>query len=405
MDPLDILLNKEQIVPYYQPIISADKQMVVGYEVFSRMITKDGPLSLGAFFNDDTIPEEYRDEIDDHVQTLALEQFLDYPDLYLVLNMNVHSLLQDNGERFMDKLFTYQNKGLSIKRVVLEIKEKDYTSNYTDLKHLITYIQSTGVNIAIGEVGISSSNLERLANLNPNIVKVNVGFLEGDTFPELYRDVLYSLSLLTRKLGSTLMFEGIDKYTKLNFAWRNGARYYQGFYLGSPKPTFVDANFCKETIKKEFHRFIEHERIKIEAQLLLTEKLSTALKNTLKSINIDHNFDEVVLTIAKALSSFTFRVYICDHDGFQLSSNAQKSTEGSSWELVKDTRQKNWSWRPYFIENIVRMDFEKRGILSDLYTDIEKDEMIRTYSYPLEDGSYLFIDIPYSYLFEQNGLL
>lgn len=33
MDPLDVMINIEQVLPYFQPIISADKQLVVGYEV------------------------------------------------------------------------------------------------------------------------------------------------------------------------------------------------------------------------------------------------------------------------------------------------------------------------------------------------------------------------------------
>ncbi|WP_078554174.1 EAL-associated domain-containing protein [Bacillus alkalicellulosilyticus] len=404
MDPLDVLINKNQISAFYQPIISADKQIVVGYEVFARMNTEEGPQSLGSFFNDDSIPEEYRDEIDDHVQTLALEKGLLNPELYLFLNINIHSLVKDDGDRLMDKLFSYQKKGISLERIVLEIKESDYATNYSDIKHLITYIQSTGVNIAIGNVGISSSNLERLAKLNPNIVKVNVGFLEGDKFPELYRDVLHSLSVLTRKLGATLLFEGIDTYSKLNFAWKNGARYYQGYYLGRPTDSFVDVEFCKGTIKKEFHHFIDYERKKIKSQLQLADSLTQSLKLTLKSIKSYDLYDEMVISIAKALTDTTFRVYLCDQDGFQQSSNAVKSDEGI-WKLEKESRQKNWSWRPYFLENIVRMDFEKKGILSDLYTDIEKDEMIRTFSYPMENGLFLFIDIPYSYLYEQDGLL
>ncbi|GAF13889.1 hypothetical protein JCM19045_3175 [Bacillus sp. JCM 19045] len=51
------------------------------------------------------------------------------------------------------------------------------------------------------------------------------------------------------------------------------------------------------------------------------------------------------------------------------------------------------------------MNVEKKGILSDLYTDIERDEQIRTYSYPISSNQYVFIDIPYDYLFEQDDLL
>ncbi|WP_217349552.1 EAL-associated domain-containing protein [Herbaspirillum sp. VT-16-41] len=71
----------------------------------------------------------------------------------------------------------------------------------------------------------------------------------------------------------------------------------------------------------------------------------------------------------------------------------------------REGRQKNWSWRPYFFESIVRMNVEKKGILSNLYTDIDRNEQIRTYSYPISKNKYIFMDIPYDYLFEQEGLL
>jgi EAL-domain associated signalling protein domain len=73
------------------------------------------------------------------------------------------------------------------------------------------------------------------------------------------------------------------------------------------------------------------------------------------------------------------------------------------WELQPQYYMKNWSWRPYFLENIIRMRSRKRGILSDLYADIETGETIRTYSYPIDDQHYLFIDLSYSYLFEHDA--
>ncbi|UOE92628.1 EAL-associated domain-containing protein [Alkalihalobacillus sp. LMS39] len=405
MDPLDVLMNKEKVIPYFQPIISADKQEVVGYEVLARIMTSQGVKSLGWFFHDESIPYEYQEEIEDHIQTLALEYYINHDlEQFLCLNINIQSLLKDDGERLFTKLRAYESKGLFFEKIVLEIQESDYVENYNNIKHLLVYIQNTGVRISIGGIDNATTNLERMAVLKPSIVKVNVGFIEGDAFPELYRDVLHSLSSLTRKLGATLLFEKIDTYQKLNFAWKNGGRYYQGYYLSVPKAEFIEADFCKHSIRKEFHHFINYERKKIESQLSLTETVGLRLKATLKAVKSYGDFDAAVLSIAKALTDLTFRVYICDHDGFQQSSNAVK-TENGDWTLEKESRSKNWSWRPYFLENIVRMNYEKKGLLSDLYTDIEKDEMIRTYSYPIGEQLFLFIDIPYSYLYEKDGLL
>lgn len=46
-----------------------------------------------------------------------------------------------------------------------------------------------------------------------------------------------------------------------------------------------------------------------------------------------------------------------------------------------------------------------KGMLSDIYSDIETREMVRTYSYPLTDQHYLFIDIGYSFIYENEFLL
>jgi hypothetical protein len=96
-------------------------------------------------------------------------------------------------------------------------------------------------------------------------------------------------------------------------------------------------------------------------------------------------------------------MYVCDEDGFQKSSNIIKGESG--WYTQKEYIEKNWSWRPYFLENIIKMRNERKGILSDLYSDIETGETIRTFSIPINGSDYLFIDITYQYLFENDQLL
>ncbi len=405
MDPLDVMMNKEIVVPYFQPIISADKQLVVGYEVLARMETEEGPQHLDWFFEDKSIPDEYRLELDDHVQQCALDAFLKTDQsTILFFNYDPALLLKDNGETFITRLDFYKDQGLSYKNIVLELRECDITEQLSEYKHFFAYIQSLGIRIAIDGVGQTGSNLDRIAMLKPNIVKVDVTFMEDEALPHLYREVHNSLSMLSRKIGATLLFEGISNFNQLNYAWRNGGRYYQGIYLQPPKPDFVDAACCREKMQKEFQHFIVFERKKMEAQLTLTNEMNVHLKQTMKSIDPEDSYDELIMKVAHDCDKYAFRIYVCNAEGFQQSSNAEKNAD-KDWVLLEEGRFKNWSWRPYFLENIVRMNIEKKGILSDLYTDIERDERIRTYSYPISDDLFLFLDIPYDYLFEQEGLL
>ncbi|ARK30820.1 EAL domain-containing protein [Halalkalibacter krulwichiae] len=405
MDPLDVLMNKDKVIPYFQPIFSADKQLVVGYEVLARIQTADGVQSLGSFFQDNSIPDEYRLEMDDHVQKLALDMYLGTDQTaILFFNYDATLFVKDNGETFIQRLEAYNKLGLDNQQIVLEFKEDDLMEEIDGHKHLFYYIQSLGIKLAIDGVRHNGNNLDLIAKLKPNIIKVDLTFMEDEELPHLYAEVHQPLSMLSRKLGATLLFESVSNFNQLNYSWRNGGRYYQGFYLHAPHPNFVDVNCCKEKMQKLFHHFIVYERKKMEAQFALSNELSTSIKQSMKQIQPEDPYDEMIQKIANEMDRFAFRIYICDAEGFQQSSNIEKE-HGSHWKLKKEGRMKNWSWRPYFLENIVRMNIEKRGFLSDLYTDIERDERIRTYSYPISDQLYLFLDIPYEYLFEQEGLL
>ncbi|WP_100372969.1 EAL domain-containing protein [Bacillus sp. FJAT-45037] len=405
MDPLDVMINKKNVIPYFQAIISADKQLVVGYEVLSRFKTENGPESLDWFSQDKSIPYEFRLELEEHLQKQAIEEYLaSGQQSILFFNQDIDLLLKDNGQSLLNTLEPYFSKGLKPENIVIEFIEDDMLEKVDECKHLLNYLQSIGIKIAIDNVGQSSGNLDCVAVLSPNIVKIDAGFLEDHSLPHLYREVHHSLSMLSRKIGATLLFDGISTFSQLNYAWRNGGRFYQGSYLQIPKVDFVKEDLCRDRMQKEFQHFITFERKKMEAQLILTNNLSQKIKTTLKKVSTEDTYDEMITKIAYDLKQYAFRVYICDEEGFQLSSNIVKDDQGN-WNLEHEGRYKNWSWRPYFLENIVRMNVEKRGILSDLYADIERQEHIRTYSYPISNDSFAFVDIPYTYLFEQNDLL
>ncbi|MFB5663088.1 EAL-associated domain-containing protein [Alteribacillus sp. HJP-4] len=406
MDALDVVMNKDRVFPFFQPIISADKLEVAGYEVLGFFQDDEGDfISLGFFFQDPSIPEEYRLEIEERIHHIALNQYIkEQRTDYLFLNVDINLVVSDGGEAFFEKLFEWQKQGLPFQNIILEIKEHDFNGELSHLKHFVQYAQSLGLFIALDDVGKSTTHLDEIAYLKPNIIKVDLAFMEDESFPSMFRDVLQSLSLLSKKIGASLLFERIRNFNQLNYAWRHGSRYYQGPYLGKPKQEMIKKDAHKESLKKDFRHFINYERKKIEAQMQLSKILSQRLKEEIKDSKKTADIDELTKSIAVSLEDICFRVYICDNEGFQQSGNAVKRID-NAWEYHAEERNRNWSWRPYFLENIVRMNYEKDGILSDLYADIHREEMIRTYSYPLQEDLYVFIDIPYSYLYEKDFLI
>ncbi|PFG06913.1 EAL domain-containing protein [Bacillus sp. es.034] len=406
MDALEILSNIEKVIPYFQPIFSADEHKIIGYEVFGRMnMGSDGVESLGPFFGDDEIPDEYKMEVDERVTRLALEKFLaEKQEGYIFLNRNARLLMLDHGESFLDLLLEYEKKGLDLSRTVIELSEKTFVGDFDQLVHLLLYYKTYGIKIAIDNIGGNSGQLDRLSQYSPDILKVDLYQLRNDAGNKVYKDILYSLSMLARKIGASLLFENIEINYQLQFAWLNGGRYYQGFYLKHPSDSFFEPDLLKEKLKEKCQDYIRYEKKHLEAGYEFADVLHKEISQklmTLKKQSLE--FDDLLFEVARHFTDKCFRAYICDENGFQVTSNVVKSDQ--VWTIEPRYKGKNWSWRPYFLENIIRMRIDKKGLLSDIYSDIDSGESIRTYSYPFGNGLYLFIDLSYEFLFEEDGLL
>ncbi|MDF9762591.1 MULTISPECIES: EAL domain-containing protein [Peribacillus] len=401
MDTEKILKNLDRVTPFFQPIFSADQHQVIGYEILGRYEEQSEYKSLGSFFHDSAVPEEYRVEVDNYVLEIALERIKDYGEDFLIfINRDPNLLMLDHGEEFMEILHRHFQPE-EMHRIVLELSDTISPENLDPLQHVLAYFKTYGIKIALDHLG-QDTQLDRIAQISPNILKVNLDQLRisgGDA----YQVILFSLSMLARKIGANLLFENIESEYQLRFAWKNGGRYYQGYFLAKPEGEFINKDLLREKFHQECQSFISLETKKLEAVYQKTSQFNENMQGFLKQQKRVGSHEDFLRSLAKKLDYICFRLYICDEEGYQKSPNILH--KDGQWLVQPKYMNKNWSWRPYFLENIVKMRNEKKGILSDLYSDIETGETIRTFSYPLNDKEYIFFDLSYSYLYENEALL
>lgn len=406
MDPLDVISNIEKVIPYFQPVFSADEHKIIGYEVLGRILHENGEAeSLGPFFTGNDIPDEYKMEVDEKVTSKALDKFISVNQEGLIfINRDARLLMIDHGESFLELLLHYKDKGLKLNRIVLELSEKTFHGDFKQLLHVLLYYKTYGIKVAIDNVGGNMGELDRLSHFSPDILKVDLSQLRNDAGNKMYKDILFSLSVLARKIGASLLFENIEINYQLQFAWLNGGRYYQGYYLKHPSDSFLKSDVLKEKLKEKCQDYIRYEKKHLEAGYQFADDLHKEITQTLTLLKKQtEDLDIMLNELAVTFTDKCFRLYMCDENGFQVTSNILKVH--GNWGIHQRFKGKNWSWRPYFLENILRMRINKKGLLSDIYSDIESGEPIRTYSYPFGNGVYLFMDLSYEFLFEEDGLL
>lgn len=402
MDALDVLTHKELVKAKYKPIFSADEHIIIGYELRGYLLTEEENVNLHTFFSDETIPEEYRLEVDLLLLTNVLQHYLESNENeILIIPQNPNLLLYDQEEQFLGCLLTYQEQGLNLKNIIIQITEKQFEGDINSLRHIFTYFRTYGIRIAIDQVGHESTNLKKINILSPDIIKLNIGNVFSTDEDISYKDLLRSISLLAQKMGAVLLYEQIETVYQMQYAWKNHGRYYQGPYLSEEVDSFIDTTIRKDKLREELHTFIMFEKKKIH----VVQEFAKEMQIISDEILSKHKYvdDESLVVIAKKYQDKGFRLYVCDEDGFQISSNIFK-LDNDNWEIQSKFRDKNWTWRPYFLANMIKMRNSQKGRLSILYIDNEIGENIRTYSVPMSDDLYLFIDLSYEYLYNHNLL-
>ncbi|GGM19150.1 putative EAL-domain containing protein YkuI [Paraliobacillus quinghaiensis] len=403
MDPLEIIGNLDRVKPAYQPIFSAITHSITGYELLGRFYNGNEWISLAEFFHDVDVPEEFKVEVDQHLLHIALSELLESEqDTFLCVNRSAKELLVNNGEDLLETLQTFEKKGFAMNRVVIEVAEQDFNEDFENIHHLLLYYKTFGIQLAIDHVGAKTANIDRIRQLEPHILKINTRIIIGSQSGG-FQDIMYSLSLLAHRIGAALLFENIEDDFLQYYAWKNGGRYYQGYYLA--KPTFDLGSMLpfNENISGKVIEYIEREKKLIEERLGYILSWEEKLKVLLPQWKALESVDGFIEVVTNYFNEESFRMYICDSNGKQISANFRKLND--TWKIETEKLGSNWAFRPYFLENMMQMKTRKTGILSDLYSDIETRELIRTFSYPLSSEDFLFIDIRYTFLYDHECLL
>ncbi len=96
-----------------------------------------------------------------------------------------------------------------------------------------------GMRIALDDVGIGYSTLERVSEITPDYLKYDRTLVRDIDKNLIRQELARSFVEFARRINATIIAEGIENEQELNFLKEIGIAYGQGFFL-SP-PIFVPA--------------------------------------------------------------------------------------------------------------------------------------------------------------------
>jgi len=387
-------LTQDNVIAYFQPILSADSNDVYAYEVLGRYLDVDGSVkSLGPFFSSpETSPEEAL-RVDRIVRRYAIKKYAEEKrNEYLFINIRLAWLLPYiNHPEEMRTLQLTKEFNIPNDRLVIEITEEDFNSNEEYLRAIIHY-KRAGCRIALDDYGKEASNIDRLAKLQPDIIKINIDYIHNSETSYHYREYLRAIAVFADSVGIEVLYEGVETERQLDICISSKGRFFQGFLFALPQ-----ASMCEPDVNTlVFSTLIENAYNAIQTNATGVESLRNSFdvyverfleKNPFNYEKINDN--EYLIKLFNELPE-VIRIYLCNKKGVQISDNIEKKSDN----LVSiDYKSKNWAWRGYFHEIIKAFIRGRKSCLTNMYRDFSTKEKICTYSYAIKDDVFLLADI------------
>lgn len=215
----------------YQPIVRASDQELYGYEALMR--SKEASLPHPGAILDAAERLDRLFDVGRRVRALAPLPLPSAPESALLF-VNLHS------SDLADEALVDPDSPLvrSASRVVLEITERATLDGIEGVEKRVAELREMGFRIAIDDMGAGYAGLTSFAQLDPDVVKLDMTLVRGVEKAPIKAKLIQSLCAVCRDLGITVIAEGIETTAERDCVIELGCHLLQGYLLAKPGPAF-----------------------------------------------------------------------------------------------------------------------------------------------------------------------
>lgn len=224
--------NERRIIPYFQPIVSAQTQHPEAVEVLSRMEV-GGTLMQAHQFIEIAEKTGIIHRLDAIVIEAALEKAAasDFAgDLFF--NLSPRALVLADFTRTLRSIV--RNSRISPERIVFELTERDTVKNLSALERFFASLKTEGFRLAIDDFGSGFSSFHYLRQFPFDYLKIEGDFIANMIDNPRDRILVRSINDLARALDIRVIAEFVESAEVLDLVRELGIDYAQGYHVGAP---------------------------------------------------------------------------------------------------------------------------------------------------------------------------
>jgi len=224
-----LLADSDDLTVVFQPIVDLASATVAGYEALARFPGTASPEVWFAAAHEMGLGAE--------LEALALSKALaalpDLPaDTFLTVNVSPHLLGTAPVAAALAAPAT-------LRRVVVELTEHLPAGDLDVLREQTALLRGRGALIAIDDAGAGHAGLQQLAEVRPQLVKLDRALVSGADTDPVKTALAEMLGTFAGRIDAWLLAEGIETPGELAVFARLGVPLAQGWLLGRPTPHFA----------------------------------------------------------------------------------------------------------------------------------------------------------------------
>lgn len=232
---IDDVIQNKQIHCHYQPIITADQQ-IYGYELLARFTDAKGQTIYPNVIFNAARKRGRLYALDRLCRLTAVRYAAKIPNNLKAFINFIPTSIYSPAFCLRSTTALAEQLKLDTNRLVFEVVETDNVQDVEHLKEILHYYRTRGFNYALDDVGEGYSTINLLAELKPNVMKLDMKYVQGVADDHEKQQAAMTFLEKSIEIGSIPLAEGVE--TEEDYLWlkQKGYKLFQGYFFGKPTP-------------------------------------------------------------------------------------------------------------------------------------------------------------------------
>lgn len=227
------IIEDKSLTTYFQPIIDVKNRSIYGYEALSRGVDSRGGIIPPNVIFEKARRSDYMFQLDRLAREISLKTAaVKNVGGFVFINFIPTSIY--NPKNCLQNTLNWAKQlEMDFSKIVFEVVETEKVEDINHLKSILEFYKANGFKVALDDVGSGYSNLNMLATLEPDIIKIDRELIDGIDKSQMKQSIFFALNDICEKGNITKLAEGVETKEEVDFV-KPYVDLIQGYYFAKP---------------------------------------------------------------------------------------------------------------------------------------------------------------------------